>query len=81
VSSSDAVRPGDAPAALARYAAIRRERVRRVHEVSRQNATMLHLADGDGQRRRDRVLAETADIRGQDWLYGYDPEAEIRDTG
>lgn len=69
----------DAPAALARYSALRRERVQRVHAVSRRNAEMLHLPDGDGQRERDRVLADTADIRGQDWLYGYDAQAAVSD--
>ena len=74
---ADAHDADDAPAALARYAAIRRDRVQRVHATSRRNAGMLHLPDGDEQRERDRVLADTADLRGQDWLYGYDAQAAV----
>jgi salicylate hydroxylase len=61
-----------ARAALPRYEQIRRPRVREVHRVSRANTDLLHLPDGPGQRQRDRALAGSADLKAQEWLYGYD---------
>ncbi|WP_433831155.1 FAD-dependent monooxygenase [Actinoplanes sp. CA-015351] len=60
------------PDALRSYERLRRERVDRVHEISRRNATVLHLADGAGQRRRDGELSREQRLREQAWLYGYD---------
>jgi salicylate hydroxylase len=62
--------------ALRRYERLRRERVDRVHEISRGNATTLNLADGDDQQRRDDDLARRQRLRNQAWLYGYDAYAE-----
>ncbi len=58
--------------ALDRYAAARRERVARVHEISRRNAVTLHLDDGDRQRERDAGLSAAQRLEEQKWLYGYD---------
>ena len=60
--------------ALARYAEVRRDRTDEVHRISRRNSTMLHLPDGEEQRRRDEVMAASDDPRSQDWLFGYDAE-------
>jgi salicylate hydroxylase len=35
---------------------------------------MLHLPDGPDQRKRDEILAATADLSSQEWLFGYDAE-------
>jgi salicylate hydroxylase len=72
------MRPDDVPAALARYERIRRQRVREVHRVSRANTEMLHLPDGPAQRERDRLLGETAALKSQEWLYGYDAAQAAR---
>lgn len=66
--------PGDPARALARYAEVRRGRTDEVHRISRGNSTMLHLPDGEEQRRRDEVMASSNDPRSQDWLFGYDAE-------
>lgn len=60
--------------ALALYEQLRQHRTYEVHRVSRTNTEMLHLPDGPDQARRDRALSETADLRSQEWLYGYDSE-------
>lgn len=62
------------PNALRRYESIRMPRTAHVHEVSRQNTTMLHLPDGADQRARDEALTASAALRSQAWLYGYDAE-------
>ncbi|SHN26568.1 FAD-dependent monooxygenase [Actinacidiphila paucisporea] len=66
--------PNERPRALARYAEVRRHRTDEVHRISRGNSTMLHLPDGEEQRRRDTAMAASADPRSQEWLYGYDAE-------
>jgi salicylate hydroxylase len=66
--------PGAGTGALARYAEVRRERTDEVHRISRRNSVMLHLPDGEEQRRRDTVMAAADDPRSQEWLYGYDAE-------
>jgi salicylate hydroxylase len=58
--------------ALERYESTRRPRVDRVHQISRRNAVMLHLADSDEQRERDAELRITQRLGDQQWLYGYD---------
>jgi salicylate hydroxylase len=64
------------PEALRSYERMRRDRVDRVHEISRRNATTLHLADGAGQRRRDGEMARERRLAEQAWLYGYDAYAD-----
>jgi salicylate hydroxylase len=56
------------PDALARFEALRRDRVERVVEASRAGMYVHHLPDGDEQRRRDRALA-AAPPEFHDWLY------------
>jgi len=55
--------------ALERYEAARRDRVARVHEVSRGNATRLHLDDAD--RERDAGLRAAQQLTDQQWLFEY----------
>jgi salicylate hydroxylase len=62
--------------ALARYEDLRQARTARVQEISRGNATTLHLSDGGQQRERDAALRETQRLEQQQWLYGHDA-AEI----
>ncbi|MEU8610208.1 FAD-dependent monooxygenase [Actinoplanes sp. NPDC048791] len=74
--SAPRVEPAEA---LERYERLRRDRVDRVHEISRRNATVLHLSDGPGQRRRDDELARRQRLHEQSWLYGYDAHEEAGD--
>ncbi|WP_045743702.1 FAD-dependent monooxygenase [Actinoplanes rectilineatus] len=60
------------PEALQRYEQLRRERVDRVHGLSRGNATTFHVDDGAGRRERDDTLAAERRLQEQAWLYGYD---------
>ena len=69
--------------ALARYEAVRKPRVTRIVDAASANArnyhlrgpvkTLAHMALRLGSR-----LAPEAGLRRFDWLYGYDPTAEIR---
>lgn len=69
--------PGDVRAALSRYEELRWPRTEQVHTISRRNAGMLHLPDGEQQRQRDDVeLPGTAGLHKQAWLYGYDAGRE-----
>ena len=68
---------GQVGEAVAGYERLRRGRTEEVHRVSRQNTTMLHLPDGADQQRRDEKLGATADLRSQEWLYGYDAEVAV----
>jgi 2-polyprenyl-6-methoxyphenol hydroxylase-like FAD-dependent oxidoreductase len=69
--------PDGVAAALARWEAARRSRISTVHRISRANTTVMHLPDGDAQRRRDHALAVHATLADQDWIYGYDAEAAV----
>jgi salicylate hydroxylase len=67
------------PAALARYAAIRKPRASEVQRGSRANATTYHLADGEAQEKRDAryaALAAADPYAARGWLYAYDADAE-----
>lgn len=67
--------PADVPAALARYAAIRRPRAARVQAASRENGRLFHMADGPGQRARDADLAAgRADFDSYRWLWTHGPD-------
>jgi 2-polyprenyl-6-methoxyphenol hydroxylase-like FAD-dependent oxidoreductase len=71
--------PDDLQPVLWGYEEIRRARTDLVHQRSRANTAMMHLADGPEQRRRDRELAARSALHYQDWLYGYDTEKEATD--
>ncbi|MET0849866.1 MAG: FAD-dependent monooxygenase [Candidatus Rokuibacteriota bacterium] len=66
--------PGDEPAALLRYEALRRPRATRLQELSRVNKTRFHLPDGAAQRARDEEMATRGDrsIEAIAWLYAHD---------
>ena len=70
--------PADVPAALRRYATVRRRRTNVVQANSRTNGerhdTVNRTADG-----RDRELMDTRTLRA--WIYDYDVEAEPELTG
>ncbi|MCC6831281.1 MAG: FAD-dependent monooxygenase [Thermoleophilia bacterium] len=68
----------DVPAALARYAAIRRPRAARVQAASRENGRLFHLPDGPDQRRRDADLAAgRADFSSYEWLWTREPDGTL----
>lgn len=62
---------GDVPAALARYQSIREPRTTEIQRRARQQAEALHLADGSGQRDRDRALSPASGLDERAWLYGH----------
>jgi salicylate hydroxylase len=65
------------PAALARYAALRRDRTARVQAISRGNGVRFHLPDGPEQQARDAAMASSFGLSPEiDWLYGHDADAE-----
>lgn len=64
-------------AALARYETLRRDRVRRVHEVSWANRGLFHATGAGkflrhGALRLARAVAPGLSARGLSWLYDYD---------
>jgi len=65
-------------AALDAYEQCRRERIAAVQAESRRRAELIHLPDGEQQRRRDLGLDNTHDLRNAEWLYGYDAEEAAR---
>jgi salicylate hydroxylase len=72
----------DVDAALYRYEQTRKPRTSRCQEGSRRNGIMVHLADGEEQRKRDANLASatTAALpQNAAWLYGHDVEAEFEE--
>jgi len=66
--------PGDVPAALARYEALRKPRATRLQEASAANRTRFHLHDGSDQQQRDEAMATSGDrsIANIGWLYKHD---------
>jgi salicylate hydroxylase len=62
------------PEELRRYEALRAPRTELVQRRSRDSAGALHLPDGPAQAERDAGLPGFLDLRGQEWLYGYDAE-------
>jgi salicylate hydroxylase len=69
--------PGDAPAVLARYEALRKPRATRLQEASAANRTRFHLPDGLEQQKRDEAMATSGDrsIANIGWLYRHDAAA------
>jgi len=66
--------PGDLPAALARYEALRKPRATRLQEASAANRVRFHLHDGPEQQKRDAAMAASGDrsIANIGWLYLHD---------
>lgn len=69
--------PGDVPAVLRRYEAVRKPRATRLQELSAANRTRFHLPDGPEQQKRDEAMANSGDrsIANIGWLYGHDAAA------
>ncbi len=70
-----AARPGDIPAALQRYAQLRRPRVTRVQRTARRNGRIYHLG-GPLAIARDaimRLIGGKRLIARQDWIYDWRP--------
>ena len=67
----------DLLAALRRYETLRLPRTTRLQEVSHARARINHLPDGPEQRSRDAAFATTDPLAANDWIYRYDPGAEI----
>jgi salicylate hydroxylase len=64
--------PAEVPAALLRYAELRRPRTARVQAMSRDNGVRFHLPDGPEQRARDTAMAASFGLSPEiDWLYGH----------
>lgn len=79
LAAAVAAQPDDLAAALARYEAVRRERVRAVARRGAFNRFVWH-ASGPVALGRDIVLAvrRPESLAGDlDWLYGYDAEAAV----
>jgi salicylate hydroxylase len=69
--------PASLPAALERYAQIRRPRAAQVQRMSRGREVQNHLDDGPAQAARDAALASSEPLRQSAWLYGHDVEADL----
>lgn len=79
LSGADA---GSAPEALRRYEALRVPRTGAIQRGSRGSARVMHLDDGEEQRRRDGAMEAATALRAMAWLYGYDAErAALRPAG
>lgn len=63
--------PADAPAALSRYAELRRPRASRIQVMAQSQGESYHLPDGPAQRERDARLAAEG-IPAQHWIYDHD---------
>jgi len=71
------VAAADAEPALRRYESLRRERATRVQRMSHERRQHHHLHDGPEQRARDRALSGEDPLGHNEWLYGFDVEAEL----
>jgi salicylate hydroxylase len=72
---------GDIDGALSRYERIRGPRANEVQRASAKRQDRNHLADGEAQRTRDAMLAGGDLLTQNDWLYGYDLDADISAAG
>ncbi|MEV0134069.1 FAD-dependent monooxygenase [Dactylosporangium sp. NPDC050688] len=63
-------------AALRRYEGIRLPRTSRIQQESRDNVRVFHLPDGAEQRHRDAAAATSSGLESNDWLFGYDADAD-----
>jgi prepilin-type processing-associated H-X9-DG protein len=69
--------PGDPPAALRRYEALRRPRTTRVQLGSHARLHANHLPDGPEQLARDEAFADQDPLAFNGWIYGHDPELGV----
>lgn len=69
--------PGDPPAALRRYEALRKPRTTRVQLGSHARLHANHLPDGPEQLARDEAFAGEDPLAFNGWIYGHDPEQGI----
>jgi 2-polyprenyl-6-methoxyphenol hydroxylase-like FAD-dependent oxidoreductase len=66
--------PGDPPAALRRYEALRKPRTTRVQLGSHARLHANHLPDGPEQVARDEAFAGEDPLAFNGWIYGHDAE-------
>lgn len=69
--------PGDPPAALRRYEALRKPRTTRVQLGSHARLHANHLPDGPEQLARDEAFAGEDPLAFNGWIYGHDPEEGV----
>ncbi|MCL6732171.1 FAD-dependent monooxygenase [Streptomyces neyagawaensis] len=69
---------GNPTAALRRYEVLRIPRTTRLQTVSHGRSHINHLDDGPEQRERDALYAQEDPLVANGWIYGYDPDAELR---
>jgi salicylate hydroxylase len=69
-------RPDDVTAALRRYEALRVERATRVQRMSGERREHHHMPDGPEQVARDEAMRSQDPLGHNEWLYGFDVEAE-----
>jgi salicylate hydroxylase len=69
--------PGDPPAALRRYEAVRKPRTTRVQLGSHARLHANHLPDGPEQLARDEAFAEEDPLAFNGWIYGHDAEEDV----
>jgi salicylate hydroxylase len=68
----------DVQAALKRYESLRVERATRVQRMSGERREHHHMPDGPEQEERDRALGSQDPLGHNEWLYGFDVEAQVR---
>ena len=71
----------DPGAALRRYEQTRIPRTTRLQTVSRQRSHINHLPDGPEQRERDACYGRDDPLTANAWIYDYDPETVLAQTG
>jgi salicylate hydroxylase len=69
--------PGDPPAALRRYEALRKPRTTRVQLGSHARLYANHLPDGPEQLARDEAFADQDPLAFNGWIYGHDAEQGV----
>lgn len=87
LSSSSSASSGGLSEALAVYERIRMPRAKLVQDKTREHQHILHIADGEAQRQRDRLMREDGDKNPvfwghrerRHWLFGHDAEILAKD--
>jgi salicylate hydroxylase len=67
----------DVPTALRRYESLRVERATRVQRASGERREHHHMPDGQEQLARDEAMSAQDPMGHNEWLYGYDVEADL----